>query len=480
MVKNPDGSIPFSKAFYSNRNVNKLVSLVNKQSADLSIKDEEKRRTELKSIEKDFLELYKKLIIGTSVETSVIQETNNKCLEMCRNRNRKVEYISRESYEEEKDKIDVTLYNKLKSSGFGKSDNIVRCELEREEEFEEVTAQKLALWSDKLAHITEENSLRYMQDLGYNQNLKKMDDEDRQKIEKTYLGRLRKAYIRFSDEDNYKFNMNDAFNQLVSDDFDLATNINQNICNLQKLMIDSGFSRSSSSKASMKSFLYCLRDQRYTDYFYGAKTNFSKDLLLQIEEQKGDSTLDAYAVKDYAVKDNKGRDTIRLVVGNLSELDQLSKSNDCVYMNDSWKNSLKFEYADEILSKLGKDASELKINSEVDNIANKIASKGTKMNWVERDASIARASSLIIHVPEDEMNGWCQKNGFNLRNAKTLTEKSFAFGGNSLVDVGFGARDNEKTYDELPRYNVLKKLSQKVERRNTSIEKAKLSKKKGE
>lgn len=466
----------FSSILYTNKRLNKLVGYINKQTKTLAIKDPDLRRESMQEIEKDFIELYKQFIIGTNLESEMIANANESYLKMSTNKNRRPDYTFGKPKAEDREKIDEAMYNSLKSSPFGKEDNIVRCELNREEIFPEVMTQKLALWSNKIAHKTEENSIRYMSDLNYGINISKdkltPKDRERQKSEESrFIKNLRKAYNLYTDKDEYKFAQDKAYVQIMSDDFDITNVTDQNVLNLQKLMNECGFSRSSGNKDAMRSFLFCLRDQRTKDYLFKAKENFSKDLLLQINELGEESTLKAYYVKDYATKDNKGRSTVRLVVGNAAELENLVEKNDCVYMTKSWEESLKFENADKIVSKLGDDNSPAKFQNELDKITKKTISKGTKIYRSERDATIAKCSATVFHLPEEETLSFCEKNGFNMEEGVSLTQKTVAFGGNSMPDVGFGSKSNTIPYEKLPRYRALDEETKQVERRSIELEK---------
>lgn len=236
----------------------------------------------MQSIEKEFLSLYKELIIGTSLESKMIESTNKNYYEMSRNKNTRLDYSGiggRKRYEEEKNKIDQDMYNRLKSSEFGKEDNIVRCELNREEEFSEVMTQKMALWSNYIVHKAEENSIKYMSDFGYNVNLNKnnlldADKEKQKENEQKFLKNLGKAYNKFTNEDEYKFAMDKVYTELNDDNFNPNSTTDQNVINLQNLMKETGFRKSANSKEAMKSFIFCLRDQRTKNQLFKAKENF--------------------------------------------------------------------------------------------------------------------------------------------------------------------------------------------------------------
>ena len=119
--KNPDGSVPFSNVLYKSENIKKLQRILNAQTKYLSITDEAQRREKLDSISEEILQYYKDIIIGTSLESIVITQTNNKFKEMSKNRNRQrmLDYDGfdgNKRKQEEIDDIDETIYNALKSS----------------------------------------------------------------------------------------------------------------------------------------------------------------------------------------------------------------------------------------------------------------------------------------------------------------------------------------------------------------------------
>lgn len=486
MIKNPDGSIPVNEIVNRNGMMKKVLSLVNEQSACIANQDISK----LAEIRKNLLNVYKKIIIGTSVESNVIEETNKKYSNMSKAKNRRkgIENINiggkfsqrdEEEIYKEKNEINITMYNSLKSSGFGKADNIVRCELNREEDYEEVEIQKLALWSNKLAHFIENDSTRYMTDLGYgntNWNRKNLteDEIEKQKSqEKRFLTNLRKAYKHYTEENKYKFALSKAYGLLSQDDFDVNTTTDQNIVNLKKLMNDSRFSRSSNDKNAMKSFLYCLRDQRNKDYFFKLKENFSKELLLNLKELDGESVLGAYYTEDYAVKDNKGRDTIRVVFFNQGEANRLTEENDYMYMTRAWKESLKHEYADKILSEVGENQPSFKYDNKLNDIISKKL-KGKKMTKTEIDSTCLLLSASIYHLPKNEILEFCNKNGVELRESKNLTEQSVAYNGNESIDVGFGSQRNDIPYEKLPRYKAINSEVLPIEMRCDELQQKKM------
>lgn len=472
-INNP---IPFSKVLYSNKRSSKLLSCINNQSKALRIKDPELRREKMKKIENDFIDIYKQIILGTTLESEMIDSVNDSYLNMSTNKNRRPDYTYGKPREEDKERIDENMYYSLKSSSFGKEDNIVRCELNRIEIFPEVMTQKLALWSNKIAHKVEENSIKYMSDFYYGININKnkitQQDIDKQRKEEVrFIRNLRKAYNNYTTKDEYKFAIDKAYVEIMSDNFNIANITDQNVLNLQKLMNASGFSKGAESKEAMKSFLFCMRDQRTKDQLFKAKENFSKDLLIQINELGEESTLKAYYVKDYAVKDSKGRDTIRLVVGNSVELENLVDQNDCIYMTKAWEESIKEENADRILAKLGDDKQDFEYQNEAKKMVKKIVNKGTKIYRSERDATIAKCSATVFHLPEEETLEFCRENGFNLEEGVSLTQKTVAFGGNSMPEVGFGSKSNTIPYEELPRYVALTFETKEVEKRNMELDK---------
>lgn len=169
-------------------------------------------------------------------------------------------------------------------------------------------------------------------------------------------------------------------------------------------------------------------------------------------------------------KDTKGRSTIRLVVGNAAELESIAGSNNCVYMNKSWEESLKYENADKILSKVGEGEPDYKYDEELRKISKRITSKGTRITKSERDAAIAKSSALVFHLPKDEIMISCQRNGFNLEEGKTPMQTTIAFGGNSSIDVGFGSKSNDVPYENLTRYKTLSEETKFVERKNLELE----------
>lgn len=486
--KNPDGSVPFSNVLYKSENIRKLQRILNTQTQYLSITDEDERREKLDSISDEIFKFYKDIIIGTSLESIVITQTNNKFKEMSRNRNRQrmLDYDGlggNRRKQEELNDIDETIYNSLKSSEFGKEDNIVRCELNRQEEYPEVQTQKLALWSNTVAHNIEENSLKYATDLGVNipiTNKKEISERDKEKAEeskKRFLSRLRKSFYDYTEDDKYKFEIASTYNKLKEPNFDVSSSTDQNVINLRNLMEKNGFVNQNADKVAMRSFILCIRDQRIKEQFFKLKENFTKDVLLQIKELDGDSVLDAYYVNDYYVKDNKNRDTMRIVIGNGAEFANTIAYNDCVYMNRGWKESLKFEKADEILRRTNGDNDRSKAYTALEEITDEVVAKGARMTKTERDAMALLSSSSTFHLPREEMNNFALKNGIELREGKTLSEKSLAFSGNSAVDVGFGSKSNSIAYEQLPRYRVLKNEAKFVIDRNTKLEKKNASKK---
>lgn len=467
MRKNPDGSIPFNYVVNKKGMMSKIQGLVNKQNFYLASPGENSNK-QLYKIRKEILELYRKLIIGTSIESTVIYDANSRYYNMCRSKNRREVNI-----DDDKSSVDMEKYNKLASSEFGKSDNIVRCELNREEEFEEVEIQKLALWSNKLAHSVENDSVRYMTDLGYGYTswYKKQitpEQKEKNKIrEKRFIANLRKSYRRYTEEDKYKFAIDKAYNQISQEDFDINTK-DQNIINLRKLMNASGFSRSSNDKNAMRSFLTCLRNQRNKDYLFRLKENFTKELMIKINKLKEDSTLGAYYVDDYAVKDNKGRDTIRVVFHNKGEANRYIENNDYMYITKAWKESLKIENAAQIVREVKEDATTKDYEDKLDEIIDKKV-KGKHMTRSELDSLCVLLSASVYHVPKYEFLNYFRKNGIEIDKAKNVTQKSIAYAGNESVDVGFGSESNDKPFQELDRYIAASEEVGNIAARNTAL-----------
>lgn len=474
MNKNPDGSRLFNDVINKNNIMNKLQNIVNEQNKYLANSNIENRMEKLEKLKDELQKIYKDIIIGTSLESSVIEDTNFKYAQMCVKSNRRDENVINE------EDINLSMYVKLASTVFGDENNIVRCELNREEEFPDVKTQKLALWSNKIAHYIEKDSLRYMTDFGYglmnlNKNNISQRDKDRQKsAENKFISNMRRAYKKYVEEDKYKFAVDKVYQFLSDEKKDINNTVDQNIINLKKLMNSTGFGRSSNDRDAMKSFLHCMRDQRNKDIFFKLKTNLAKELLLEKKELNGDNVLDAYYVEDFAIKDNKGRNTIRFVSYNQNEGNRYMNNNDCYSITRAWKESTKYEKADEILSKNTNNRNRHEYDNIVNEIINKECGNGKQMTKSELGALCNIISASVYHLPKDEIMDFCNKNGIELRKYKNLTEKSVALSGVQAVDVGFGSKSNDKPFEELPRYRTLRKEAKEIEKRNNEITKKKL------
>ncbi len=475
MNKNPDGSIIFNDVINKNKLMYKLQNIVNEQNLYLSNLNVKNRMEKLENLKDELQKIYKDIIIGTSLESSVIEDTNFKYAQMSLSSNRRDG-----RNKNNKEDLDLSMYVKLASTVFGDENNIVRCELNREEEFPDVKTQKFALWSNKIAHYIEKDSLRYMTDFGYglmnlNKNNISQKDKDRQKIaESKFISNMRRAYRKYVEEDKYKFAVDKVYQELNDEKKDINNTADQNIINLKKLMNSTGFSRSSNDKDAMKSFLHCMRDQHNKDIFFKLKTNLAKEVLLEIKELNGDNVLDAYYVDDYATKDNKGRNTIRFVSYNENEGNRYINNNDCYFVSRPWKESTKYEKADEILSRSRNSKNKYEYENIVNDIVNKECGKGKQMTKSELGALCNIISASVYHLPKEEIIDFCDKNGIQLRKYKNLTEKSVALSGVQAVDVGFGSKSNDKPFEELPRYKTLSKEAKVIEKRNDELTKRKL------
>lgn len=478
MNRNPDGSVLFNDVINKKNLMNKLQNIVNEQNKYLSNENIENRMEKLENLKDELQKIYKDIIVGTSLESSVIDDTNFKYAQMCLNINRSND--NKKNNVDKKEDIDLSMYVKLASTVFGDENNIVRCELNREEEFPDVKTQKLALWSNKIAHYIEKDSLRYMTDFGYglmnlNKNNISQRDKDRQKsAENKFISNMRRAYKKYTEEDKYKFAVDKVYQDLNDEKKDINNSADQNIINLKKLMNSTGFSRSSNDRDAMKSFLHCLRDQHNKDIFFKLKTNQAKELLLELKELKGDNVLDTYYVEDYAIRDNKGRNTIRFVSYNENEGNRYINNNDCYYVSRAWKESTKYEKADEIVSKTKDNKNKYEYENIVNEMVNKECGKGKQMTKSEIGSLCNIISASVFHLPKDEIIDFCNKNGIELRKYKTLTEKSVALSGVESVDVGFGSKSNDKPFEELPRYRTLSKEVKRIEKRNEELTKRKL------